>query len=271
MDQKFRSSQILSWLIIFLATIASGAGLFTDVYQDNTLVTAAWKGNDLVTTVLVVPIFVLALVFYKNCKNLFQLVWAGALGYMFYNYVFYLFGAALNHLFLIYVALVAMSAYALVFLLARMDVISISEKILNIPGKWISGYMLFFAVPWSTLEISRALSYVFTGVVPMDVVQTGHPTAMVYAVDLTIVMPGFVLAAIWLLMKKPWGNVLAAIFLFKGITYGLALISMVFFVYRATGKWDPLVPFYGFLATGSLVSYFFLIRNFFVKKLEISD
>lgn len=260
MENKEKIAKILSLLIVLLSAVASLGGLFANIYRDNALVTSAWKGNDFITLFLVIPVLLWSVLTKKRVFS--NLVWAGSLGYMFYNYVFYLFGSSLNKFFLIYVALVALSAYALVFLLSSFDASVISDNFkLGKSAKWIAGFMLFFSVPWSILEISRALSFVFSGKIPTDVVQTGHPTAVIYAIDLTIVMPGFILAAIWLIKRKPWGHILSAIFLFKGIAYGLALIAMTTFAYQITGFKDPLLPVYSFLAVGSSVFYYLLIKN----------
>jgi hypothetical protein len=57
-----RSAYVLSAVIAALAAIASAGGLLIDgSYRDNTLVKAAWYGNDLVTLVLGVPVLVAAL------------------------------------------------------------------------------------------------------------------------------------------------------------------------------------------------------------------
>ncbi|MGO1058211.1 hypothetical protein ACTL32_03655 [Planococcus sp. FY231025] len=53
-----------TFLIAFMAAIASGGGLFLDgLYRDNALVVAAWRGNDIVTLFIVVPLLLASLAF----------------------------------------------------------------------------------------------------------------------------------------------------------------------------------------------------------------
>jgi hypothetical protein len=253
----------LSVIIAILTGIASAGGLFIKhLYRDNAFIHAAWQGNDVVTLTLVVPIMLLALRFTMQGSVRAHLLWLGSLGYMLYNYIFYLYGAAFNAFFLVYVAICALSVFTLTLALTRTDVAAIQALFQEqTPVKWIAGFMLFFAIPWSSLEVVRAVRFVVTGQVPADVVITGHPTAVVYATDLSLLMPVMITAAVWLWKRRAWGFVWSAIILFKGTTYGLALIMMSFFAKKATGAGDPLVPLYLFLCVGSLVAYYFLIVN----------
>src|SRR5688500_7194686 len=85
----------LSLIAAVLAGIASLGGLFLKgLYRDNLLVTSAWKGNDLVTLFVAIPILIAAIAFSKRGSLKAQLVLLGILDYMLYNYAFYLFGAA---------------------------------------------------------------------------------------------------------------------------------------------------------------------------------
>src|ERR1044071_3908928 len=156
-----------------------------------------------------------------------MLLWLGGLGYMLYNYIFYLYGAAFNSFFLLYTALFSLSVYTLILVLMKTNVKAISRQFQQrTPVRWISGFLLFFSIPWSAMEISRAAGFVFTGRIPTDILVTGHPTGVVYATDLSLLMPAMILGAVLLWKRRPWGYLLSAVLLFKGITYGLALVAM---------------------------------------------
>jgi len=222
---KSRTPYILSIIIAVLATIASAGGLFLNgLYRDNLFVTSAWKGNDLITLFLAVPILVLAMIFSKRGSLKAQLVWMGALDYMLYNYAFYLFGAAFNWFFLLYVTFLGLSIFALIFGLIHLDLDGITGQIRErMPVGWIAAYMLFVAVGLSLIYIMQSLGFIFTGDVPAIVTNTGHPTNIVFALDLTLLVPFLFLGAIWLIKRKPWGFVLAGIFTIKGPLYTIVL------------------------------------------------
>ena len=222
---KLKPALVLSSVVAALAVIASAGGLFLEgLYRDNLFVTSAWKGNDLVTLFVGIPVLVAALIFSRRGSLRAQLVWMGMLDYLLYNYAFYLFGAAFNWFFLVYVALLALSILALIFGLVNLDVYAISQSFSqNTPVKWISAYMLFVAAGLTLVYLAQSLGFVFTGQLPGIVTNTGHPTSVVFALDLTLLVPYLMLGAIWLLKRWPWGYVLAGISTVKGPLYTLVL------------------------------------------------
>lgn len=111
------------------------------------------------------------------------------------------------------------------------------------------------------LWLAQSLSFVISRQIPQPVINSGHPTGVVYALDLALLVPGMVLGAIWLWQRRPWGYVLAAIMMVKGTIYPLALIGMALFYADATGTWEPLTLFWVFFAVASLVASGFLFGN----------
>jgi hypothetical protein len=215
----------LSFLIAILATISSAGGCWlAGLYRDNQFVIAAWRGNDLVTLFIMVPILVTSLCLARRGSHRAQLVWLGTLDYMLYNYAFYLFAASFNKFFLIYAALFGLSIFALIFGLVGINVQTIAQEFrATTPVRWISGYMVFSAIGLSIVYLTQSISFVLTGQLPSIITRTGHPTSIVFALDLTLLIPVLMLGAIWLLRRQPWGYVLAAISTVKGPAYTLVL------------------------------------------------
>ena len=261
---KLRPVYILSSIIAILATLASAGGLFLDdLYRDNPFVTSLWGGNDLVTLVVAVPMLVAALILSMRGSHRAQLVWLAMLNYMLYNYAFYLFGAAFNWFFLIYVALFTLSMFALIFGLVNIDVNRIGQEFRGrTPVKLISSYMLFVAIGLSIVYITQSLGFVATGQLPEIVVKTGHPTSVVFALDLSLLVPVFILGAIWLWKRRPWGYVLATMSMVKGTTYTLMLTVVSLWganagVPGASGE----LPLWLFLTITGLVASLLLLGN----------
>lgn len=232
-------------MIVLLAVIASAGGLFfTSVYRDNDFVKMTWLGNDAVTLFLAAPILVAALVFSQRGSLKAQLVWMGMLDYMLYNYAFYLFGTAFNVFFLIYVALLGLSIFALIFGLTNLDVNRISQQVRErMPVKWIGGYFLFVAFGLSAVYLSQSIGFIFTGQVPSIVTASGNPTNLIFALDLTLLVPWLVIGALWLVKRQPWGFVIAGILSMKGPLYTLILTMNTLLTMRAgmgTGAELPL-------------------------------
>ena len=248
---------ILSILIAALATFASAGGLWLDgLYRDNAFVTTTWLGNDAVTLFLAVPILVAAMVI-SNRKPLGPgyLVWMGALDYMLYNYAFYLFGAAFNWFFLVYAALLALSIFALIFGLVNLDVDGISRLARErTPVKWIGGYFLFVAAGLGLVYLLQSIGFILTDALPAIVTISGHPTNVVFALDLTLLIPWLILGALWLMKRKPWGFVIAGILNVKGPLYTLVLAVNSILVVRAGISQTSELPLWGTLTVLGLIA-----------------
>lgn len=140
---KNKAAFRLSGIITLLAAIAYGGGLvMKNLYSDNDFVKMAWHTNDIITLFVVVPLLIVALFFAQKGNTRWFLILLGLLGYAFYNFAFYLFGAAFNVFFLVYAALVPLSACSLILFLSQSSLgtiaLNFSEKT---PVKWISGYL----------------------------------------------------------------------------------------------------------------------------------
>jgi len=143
-----RMPYALSIIVAFLALVTSAGGVFIDdLYRDNSLVVEAMLGNDLVTLIVVVPLLVVVMISTRRGSQRALLGWLGLLGYMLYNYIFYVYAVAFNRFFLLYVALFTLSIYALIFGLSRLDTESIGQNFHpRTPARLISAWMLFFAL-----------------------------------------------------------------------------------------------------------------------------
>jgi len=235
MKMKPKTPYILSIIIAILAAIASAGGLLLKgLYLDNAFVTTTWLGNDAVTLFLAVPILAGSLFFSACGSHKAQLVWMGALDYMLYNYAFYLFGASFNAFFLIYAALLGLSIFALIFGLMNLDVTGIRQQFRErTPVNWIGVYFLFVAFGLSAVYLMQSIAFIFTEQLPSIVTISGHPTSIVFALDLTLLVPWFVVGALWLMKRQPWGFVIAGILSVKGPLYTLVLAVNTVLVMKA--------------------------------------
>jgi hypothetical protein len=254
----------LSTVIAVLTIAASAGGLFIDdLYRDNPFATAAWRGTDLVTLVVAAPLLVGSLILARRGSVRAQLIWLGMLDYMLYNYAYYLFGTAFNGFFLIYVALLTLSMLALIFALARVDVQAVTRFFrARTPVRWIAGYLVFVAAGIGGLWIAQSLSFVVTGEVPEFITKVAHPTSIVFALDLSLVVPFLILGAVWLGGRRGGGYVLAAIMSVKGTVYMLALAAVSVAAERAGfPEATAELPLWGLLSAGFLVAAVVLLGN----------
>ena len=226
-QEQFNIPDFMLYIIIGLLVIASLSGIFLeDLYNDNLLVQSAWYGTDLITFILAFPIFLMSIVLYKK-KTLFGLLLVFALlYYSLYNYAFYLFSAAFNSMYLIYLFIFTGSLYGILMIIRKINVKVVAERYReDTPNKLIGGFMILVAVILGVFHIGLSLSYVFTGNVPDIIKNVGHPTNVIAALDLSMVVPVALFGGISLIKKQPWGYVLAVVWNFKGFIYMTALTS----------------------------------------------
>ncbi len=112
----------------------------------------------------------------------------------------------------------------------------------------------------SGVEIAQALGSVATGELPPVIVETGHPTSVVFALDLSLVVPFFVVGALWLWQRRPLGYVLGAILNVKGAVYMLALTAASLSAARAGfTEASAQLPIWAVLLAGSLAASLLLL------------
>jgi len=264
---------MLTIILIVLAAFASFGGVFySELYRDNEFIKAVWLGNDIVTLCVVIPIMAGALIFTLRNSLRAQMIWMGTLWYLVYNYIFYMYGAAFNKFFMLYVMIFTLSVYALIIALMKIDKQALAAKIRpDIPVKWISGFMIFFAVFIGGMWIAMSVSYVFTNEIPPAILQTGHTTGVVFATDLSLLVSSLLVGAILLRKKEIWGYLISIISMTKCVLYPFVLVLGGAITYQKTGIWDPFIPAYILLWIGCLSAFGALLRGIDSKQDAVID
>jgi hypothetical protein len=265
MEGNHKTAYRLSILVLVLMVGASAGGLLMPgLYRDNARVTAGWFGNDLVTLLVAAPVLAVSLYASSRGSLRARLVWLGMLDYALYNVAYYLFGTAFNSLFLVYVLTFALSLMALVFGLARLDVEALGRRLrAGVGERWIAGFMFFVAVGLSAVYTIDSVRFILTGRLPAVIAMTGKATNLVFALDLTLVVPWFILGGVWLWQRRPWGRVIAAITNVKGAVYMLALSAATISAAVRIDAPEELgqVGLWAFIGLGNLIASLLLLRG----------
>jgi hypothetical protein len=231
---KRRSELWLSALIVLLAVPTHLIGLFApSIYRDPAVVLPQNLGTDLVTLCVGVPLLALTTVATWRGSLRARLLWLGALGFLTYDYGMYALGVRWNQLFLVYLALFALSLYALIIGLVGTDAERIRAGLVTrVPSRAVASYFIVIAVVVAVVWLAEEVGALLSSAVPPSVVQFEAPTNIVHVFDLGIVLPAMVLAAVMLLRDQPWGYVLAGTLLVKAATIGLWVVAMIWFSAR---------------------------------------
>jgi hypothetical protein len=134
-----------------------------------------------------VPALAAAVLLARRASDRARLVWLGVLGYNVYNYAFYLFGTAFNDFFLLYAALESLSLIALIG--TAPAVLAVHRAITPVRGRLVAGYMAVVGVMFAAMWITEAVTFIATGMVPKVITDSGIHTSIVFALDLTLIVP----------------------------------------------------------------------------------
>jgi hypothetical protein len=126
----------------------------------------------------------------------------------------------------------------------------------------VCAYLVLLAAGLAGAWIAQSLAFVVGDDVPQIVTDSGHPTSVVFALDLTLLVPFTVLAAVLLWRRRPWGYVLATAMLVKGVTYAAALLAMAAFQADAglPDAWS-FAPFSAVFLVGGVAGTAVLLTN----------
>ena len=134
------------------------------------------------------------------------LCWLGAVGFLLYNSVMFLFATPFNRLFLIDVAMLALAAWSVGVLLRQIDVAGLGSRFSErAPVRPVAVYVWVIVALNALAWLSRVVPAVASGGQPGFLRGTGLPTSPVYVQDLALWLPLIAVAGGWLWRRLPWG------------------------------------------------------------------
>jgi hypothetical protein len=218
----------LSLPITLLALAASLAGIMIhSVYAKET---ANWAGQavgqDIANAFLYPALLALALLAARGSLRAY-LAWAGLLAYSVYTYAVYAFATHFGPLFLLHIAILGLSVYALIGSLTSIDAARVKaafgETAPVRQTAWVlNALVLVFCALWLSSDIPATLRNVPSN----ELREAGVLTNPVHVLDLAIFIPALALTAVFLLRGRPLGFVLAPVLLVAAIGIDIAVVSL---------------------------------------------
>jgi hypothetical protein len=259
---RLRIAYAATVAIVPLAAAATLGGLLIHgLYGDGALA-PAMRGQDLLTFVSL-PVLVLALIAARRGSTRGLLLWLGLLGYELYTFTGAAFAYRFNRLFLVYVALFTLSALALGMGAAGIDAAALHRRLdARTPRRATAIFLAGIALMLVVSELGQLFPAIVTGAVPALIARSDGAGNFVYVLDLGVIAPLAVLAAVGLHRRTAWADVLASCLVIKAATMGLALLAMTWFSLRAGQPLERgLTIAYGVMAAvGVAMSAWFLAR-----------
>lgn len=182
------------------------------------------RGQDLAILLVEVPLLLIAAWWYRKGGWIAPAAFSGVLAFFTYYYASMVFATAQNRLFPVYVVTAALAGFSLVFVASRMDVASIAAVLPDRPGRLpLVTYLLAVAAALVAAWLPGMLATAITG----DIAEAVGPYTSVAteALDLGVVVPVAVIAAIGLLRRQAAGRALAFVMLVINVCIGILLMA----------------------------------------------
>jgi hypothetical protein len=225
----------VSLLIATLMLIASLAGLFYPqiIYPSEEL-RQAFIPNDVVNLLVGLPILLLSMWLARRNKLVGLLFWPGALFYVFYTYVVYVFSMPLNLAFLLQLALLILSAYTLIAFVANIEGVTVQNQLAGAVSERVGGGVL---VGFGMLFLLRA-----TGVMLSAIFKQAPLANTEIALNITdlILAPAFIIGGLLLWRRAALGYVTGLGLLFQASMLFIGLIVILIIrPYITTAQFAP--------------------------------
>jgi hypothetical protein len=216
-----RAAYVLSALGLVAVVASSVLGLAVDgLYHEGAWAAEAFRGGDLVSLVVAAPLLVYALVRTVRGSLRWPVVWIGVLGYCVYDYSFYVFGAHFNDAFPLHIVAMSASLFAIVLGLPSLDWRAVGERFRNDRwAGWIGGVLIAVGVLQGAVWVVLILRYVATGQLLEEIPVAGQH--LIFALDLTLMMPSLVLAGVLLARRTTIGYFVGTAVAVLGAVYSL--------------------------------------------------
>jgi hypothetical protein len=245
--------QAVWWVALTVAVcalVASLLGLLLDeVYVGDIATAAMLRGYDVVTLIVVVPALFLAWVRARGGSEWARLIMASLLLYLAYTYAYYLFGTGFNDLLLLHTVVFSGSLAALILSLVSLDpdrlVVGFSTRT---PVRAVATVLGVLAVALGGMWLAVCVNYLLSESPPTGsaLVETDTVVKLGIVLDLTVLVPLYLVAAVLLWRRRPWGFVLATLVLVSGVlhqvSYLVALIAQKLAGVPNAVAFDPLEP-----------------------------
>jgi hypothetical protein len=183
-----------------------GRGLYR---FDTTFYAAIFKGVDVVTLALSIPLLILSFVLYRRKLLRGGLLLLSALPYFIYIGASMSFSAAFNRAFLLYVALLSVSFFTFLTVLGGFDTTLLPRHVLpGFPHRGLAIFLFIAGTGTFLLWLSELVGPILTWSAPTNL--GSYTTMFTHGFDSAFITPALWLTGIFLLQRKPWGYLFSA-------------------------------------------------------------
>ncbi len=206
-----RTPYRVSAVLAAAAVIASSASFyFWGVFRrDAPFIIGNMRGTALSMLVLAGPVLIVSMILTARGSLRARFVWLGSLAYIAYNALLFCFMVHFNSFFLLFAALLGLSFWALLTLLASFDLAAVQAAGLGVPRRMIAVYMMICLLVFGFVWLRDIVPAMIHNALPASFEGLGLSQNTVYVLDFAFTFPLLAVGAAWLWRGRAWGYLIA--------------------------------------------------------------
>ncbi len=223
---------------------------------DTVFIAASSRATDVVTLVLGVPLLLVALLLYRRGSAAGGLLLAGTLAYFLYVYASRALGNAYNGLFLVYIALFSTSLYAFFLTVRSLELTALASRLrMEGPRRGLAGFLLVSAAVTALVWLAPLLGVLAQSDAPKYL--DTYTTTVTDVLDLGVLVPTLIVAAVLVRRRAVLGYVLATVLLLLLLFVAATIILGTVFQLAAEVSFSPgevVGPIAGFVVLAAIAA-----------------
>jgi hypothetical protein len=229
---KFASESAVVWLWLSIAAALlaiAGSGIALAVDGIYARLTPAFLpqayAQDIANLAVASPAWLILAILALLGSLRAYLLWLGVLTFTLYNYVIYSFSVPFGPLFLLWVAVLGLSFYALIGGVTALDRKVVESSFSNRRAvQVVAWFLIVVAILFGLLWLSEDVPALMSGRTPQSVADMGVPTNPVHILDLAFFLPAVIATGIGLLKRKSLAYNVAPSFIVFLILTGIPIL-----------------------------------------------
>jgi hypothetical protein len=257
----------LTVALAVVGAIGSAATLFApQVLRGPAAMNGSARGTALVCLFVATPLLVLSAGAVRMGMSRPVITWLGAVAFLIYNSVLFLFATPFNQLFLLYVATFALAVWTAATLLHEVDVEGFTHRYsASFPARVLAAYIAVVAVLNAAAWLVTVIPAVMSSEPPAFLTGMGLTTNPVYVQDLAFWIPLMAVAAMWMWRRRPWGLLLGGGLMVFAVIEAISIGVDQYMGHAADPASpvvsDSLVPAFGAIALIALVPIYVYMKH----------
>jgi hypothetical protein len=224
------------------------------------------RGTALAVAAVGVPVLACSVILARRGSVIAVATWLGAVWFLLYNALMFVFATPANQLFLLYLAMLSLAVWSAGTLLWRLDLRALARLVpAGAPVRLVAWYIWVVAAVNGGMWLVRILPALTSGGQPGYLQGTGMTTNIVFVQDLALWVPLNMVIAAWLWARTPRGYLLGGASVVMAVIESTSIAVDQWFGHAAdpgsTVTSAALVPVFAGLAVTALAAAWLLLRG----------